>query len=348
MGIFDKVKEIASNSINTGKETGNEETIKSKISEGILLAVNKVSEEREHYYNKNNVPSIDSIDNIISDYSNKNALISGGASIIPGPLGMAAAIPEIIAVINNQLKMIYDIAKANGQKEINKELLITVLLSAMGNASGNLLIVHGQKIMAKRVGARVLQTLIKLLGGKITQQIAKSMAAKWIPIAGAIAMAAWSKYTTNKIGQKAKEVFSKEIVFENSEINESNIIDIVDEKINFKSIQKTKVQILINLIKIDNNIDSSEIKFIEDFMDKIELDIDDKMDLIQQLNNQNKISVDYNILKNNNEEILYLLIDLVTLAKIDNEFHITEKLFIKEIAKILEFNQEELQLLMES
>ena len=37
MGIFDKVKEIASNSINTGKETGNEETIKSKISEGILF-----------------------------------------------------------------------------------------------------------------------------------------------------------------------------------------------------------------------------------------------------------------------------------------------------------------------
>ena len=348
MGIFDKVKEMASNSINTGKETANEETIKSKISEGILSAVNKVSEERENYYKKNNVPSIDSIDNIISDYGNKNALISGGASIIPGPLGMAAAIPEIIAVINNQLKMIYDIAKANGQKEINKELLITVLLSAMGNASGNLLIVHGQKIMAKRVGARVLQTLIKLLGGKITQQIAKSMAAKWIPIAGAIAMAAWSKYTTNKIGQKAKEVFSKEIVFENSEINESNIIDIVDEKINLKSIQKTKVQILINLIKIDNNIDSSEIKFIEDFMDKIELDIDDKMDLIQQLNSQNKISADYNILKNNNEEILYLLIDLVALAKIDNEFHITEKLFIKEIAKILEFNQEELQLLMES
>ena len=348
MGTFDKIKEMASSTVNKGKETLNEETIKSKISEGILSAVNKVSEERENYYKKNNVPSIDSIDNIISDYSNKNALISGGASIIPGPLGMAAAIPEIIAVINNQLKMIYDIAKANGQKEINKELLITVLLSAMGNASGNLLIVHGQKIMAKRVGARVLQTLIKLLGGKITQQIAKSMAAKWIPIAGAIAMAAWSKYTTNKIGQKAKEVFSKEIVFENSEINESNIIDIVDEKINLKSIQKTKVQILINLIKIDNNIDSSEIKFIEDFMDKIELDIDDKMDLIQQLNSQNKISADYNILKNNNEEILYLLIDLVALAKIDNEFHITEKLFIKEIAKILEFNQEELQLLMES
>ena len=40
----------------------------------------------------------------------------------------------------------------------------------------------------------------------------------------------------------------------------------------------------------------------------------------------------FGVSKNNNEEILYLLIDLVALAKIDNEFHITEKLFIKENA----------------
>lgn len=324
------------------------ENIEKKISEGIENAVGMVINEREKHYANNSAPTKDMIQKMVSNYSNANAAISGGTGLIPGPLGMAASVPEIILIIRNQLTMVYDIAKANGHNEITKELMLGVFINAMGNATGNLLIVHGQRIVVKRVGAQALQKIIVILGGKITQQVAKSMAAKWIPIAGAIAMAAWSKYTTNKIGQKAKEVFSKEIVFENSEINESNIIDIVDEKINLKSIQKTKVQILINLIKIDNNIDSSEIKFIEDFMDKIELDIDDKMDLIQQLNSQNKISADYNILKNNNEEILYLLIDLVALAKIDNEFHITEKLFIKEIAKILEFNQEELQLLMES
>ena len=324
------------------------ENIQNQITEGIEKAVGMVINEREKHYANNSAPTKDMIQKMVSNYSNANAAISGGTGLIPGPLGMAATVPEIILIIRNQLTMVYDIAKANGHNEITKELMLEVLIRAMGNVSGNLLIVHGQRIVVKRVGAQALQKIIVILGGKITQQAAKSMAAKWIPIAGAIAMAAWSKYTTNKIGQTAKEVFSKEIVFENSEINESNIIDIVDEKINLKSIQKTKVQILINLIKIDNNIDSSEIKFIEDFMDKIELDIDDKMDLIQQLNSQNKISADYNILKNNNEEILYLLIDLVALAKIDNEFHITEKLFIKEIAKILEFNQEELQLLMES
>ncbi len=67
--------------------------------------------------------------------------------------------------------------------------MLEVLIRAMGNVSGNLLIVHGQRIVVKRVGAQALQKIIVILGGKITQQAAKSMAAKWIPFAGAAAMA---------------------------------------------------------------------------------------------------------------------------------------------------------------
>lgn len=349
MGIFDKVKEFASSTVDKSKETLGEEAIKNKISEGINFAIEKVSKERENYYKTHNVPDLTSIDKIISDYSNKNALISGGASLIPGPWGMAAAIPEIIAVISNQLTMIYDIAKAHGQKEIDKELLLTVFLSAMGNATGNLLIIHGQKIMMKRVGQRAIQTIIRILGGKITQQLAKSMAAKWIPIAGAVAMAAWSRYTTNKIGEKAIEIFSKEIIFEKDVIEEIDIVNPNNNSnLNIQNINKAKIGIMINLMKIDNNIDANELKFIEDFMEKVDLSIDDKMELIQELTTKNKISVNYSVLKDNSEEVLYLLLDLISLAKMDGEFHITEKLFIKEIAKVLNFNPDELNSLIES
>jgi len=348
MEIFDKVKELASNAVDKSKETLNQEAINNKISEGINFAIEKVSKERENYYKNHNVPSLESIDKIISEYSNKNALISGGSSLIPGPWGMAAAIPEIIAVISNQLTMIYDIAKVHGQKEIDKELLLTVFLSAMGNATGNLLIIHGQKIMMKRVGQRAIQTIIRILGGKITQQLAKSMAAKWIPIAGAVAMAAWSRYMTNKIGEKSIEIFSKEIIFEKDVVEEVNIANFDEKDLNIQNINKTKIGIMINLMKIDNNIDTNELKFIEDFMEKIDLSTDDKMKLIQELTTKNKISIDYNILKDNREEVLYLILDLISLAKIDGEFHVTEKLFIKEVAKTLNFNQDELVLLIES
>jgi tellurite resistance protein len=161
-------------------------------------------------------------------------------------------------------------------------------------------------------------------------------------------MAAWSRYTTNKIGEKSIEIFSKEIIFEKDVIEEVNITNFEEKDFNIQNINKTKIGIMINLMKIDNNIDTNELKFIEDFMEKIDLTIDAKMELIQELTSKSKISVDYNILKDNSEEVLYLLLDLISLAKIDGEFHITEKLFIKEVAKTLNFNQDELVSLIES
>ena len=329
------------------------ENIEKKITEGIEKAVGMVIDEREKYYTNNSAPTKDMIQKMVSNYSNTNAVISGGTGLIPGPLGMAATVPEIILIIRNQLTMVYDIAKANGHNEITKELMLEVLIRAMGNVSGNLLIVHGQRIVVKRVGAQALQKIIVILGGKITQQTAKSMAAKWIPIAGAAAMAAWSKYSTNKIGTKAVEIFSKEVVLEDNEIQDLDLQIISTETVGESNIDnsvidKLKIRTFINLIKVDGKIDDREIELLENLMDKFELDSNDKIELISEINSKNKINIDYSILKGNSQEILYLLIDLVAIAKADGEVHITEKLFIKEVAKSLDFDLNDLNLLFES
>lgn len=195
-----------------------------------------------------------------------------------------------------------------------------------------------------------MQKIIAILGGKITQQAAKSMAAKWIPLAGAAAMAAWSKYSTNKIGTKAVEIFSKEIVMEDNEIKEIDLpfSTVVETNCDEFAMEKLKIRIIINLIKIDGKIDDREIELLEELMDKFQLESNDKLELISEINSRNKISIDYNLLKGNSEEILYLLIDLVAIAKADGEVHITEKLFIKEVAKSLDFDQSDLNLLFES
>jgi uncharacterized tellurite resistance protein B-like protein len=326
------------------------ENIEKKITEGIEKAVGMVIDERETHYTNNPAPTKEVIEKMITNYSNTNAVISGGTGLIPGPLGMAASVPEIILIIRNQLTMVYDIAKANGHTEITRELMLGVFISAMGNATGNLLIIQGQRIVVKRVGMQAMQKIIAILGGKITQQAAKSMAAKWIPLAGAAAMAAWSKYSTNKIGTKAVEIFSKEIVMEDNEIKEIDLpfSTVVETKYDEFAIEKLKIRIIINLIKIDGKIDDREIELLEELMDKFQLESNDKLELISEINSKNKISIDYNLLKENSEEILYLLIDLVAIAKADGEVHITEKLFIKEVAKSLDFDQNDLNLLFES
>lgn len=119
------------------------ENIEKKITEGIEKAVGMVIDEREKHYASNPSPTKEVIEKMITNYSNTNAVISGGTGLIPGPLGMAASVPEIILVIRNQLTMVYDIAKANGHKQITRELMLGVFISAMGNATGNLLIIQG-------------------------------------------------------------------------------------------------------------------------------------------------------------------------------------------------------------
>ena len=85
-----------------------------------------VMSDRSKYYKNNpdKVPDPTSVPSIISYYGNGNAIVSGGISLIPGPWGMAAAVPEVVLVIRNQLAMIYDIGMAYGKGHVlNKELI---------------------------------------------------------------------------------------------------------------------------------------------------------------------------------------------------------------------------------
>ncbi len=177
-------------------------------------AFDYVIENRSDYYRKNpsNLPQLNSVSGLISSYTRNNAAISGGASLIPGPWGMAAVIPELTLVIRNQIQMVYDIGVANGkQAQLTKELLIGIFLTAMGSSAGSLLTIHGGKILVRRASLQVIQKIIAMLGGRVTQQVIKSSVSKWLPVVGAGAMAAWTGYMTKNIGEKANELFKLEI-----------------------------------------------------------------------------------------------------------------------------------------
>lgn len=180
----------------------------------INSAFDYVIENRSDYYRKNpsNLPQLNSVSGLISSYTRNNAAISGGASLIPGPWGMAAVIPELTLVIRNQIQMVYDIGVANGkQAQLTKELLIGIFLTAMGSSAGSLLTIHGGKILVRRASLQVIQKIIAMLGGRVTQQVIKSTVSKWLPFVGAAAMATWTGYMTKNIGEKANELFKLEI-----------------------------------------------------------------------------------------------------------------------------------------
>lgn len=112
------------------------------------------------------------------------------------------------------------------------------------------------------------------------------------------------------------------------------------------NIVKTKIQILINLMKIDGKIEDSEMAYLQDFIENAPLSNQDQMQLIEQLSSKEKTTVDYSVFKENFDESLTLVVDMIALANIDGNFHVTERMFIKNVAKTIGFDESDLNELL--
>lgn len=331
-----------------------ENTLQRKLSEQMIGIFDLVITDRSNHFTKHpdKIPDKNSGPFIINSYSVANAAISGGASLVPGPWGMIAVVPEIAAVIRNQLAMIYDIGMAYGKINVlTKELLAGVLLTAMGSGAGSLLVMQGSKVLVRRATLRTFQKIITMLAGRVTQQAIKSTISKFLPIVGSAAMAVWSNYITRQVGKKAVEIFEKEIVVTADIVedipleNEPTLIPNIP--INRASTLHTspdmpKVQTLINLIKVDGTIKAEERDYIYTIIGNAELTTSEKVDLMETIDKSGRSDVDYTAIANCPDDAIGLMVAMTTLAKRDGTFHITEKLYIKQIGKLLGFSENDI------
>lgn len=222
-----------------------------------------------------------------------------------------------------------------------------VFISGMGSGAGGLIVAHGSKYLVKRASLQVFQKMIALLGGKITQQALKSAVSKWLPGVGAVAMAAWSNYLTRQIGKKAHEIFSSDVQFADSLDDIELIAPIVAEsngpESNLKSNEYFKIKILTNLMGIDGKIEDSELEFISAMIEGAQISSQDKIDLTSNISNVNRAVEGIEAIAKSPDDSISLLSDLTALAKVDGKFHITEKLYIKQIGKLLNFSESDIE-----
>jgi uncharacterized tellurite resistance protein B-like protein len=337
---------------NESKEIAN--TLQNKLAEELMGVFEFVISDRSGHYAKHpdKIPDKKSVPSIINKYSLTNAAVSGGASLVPGPWGMVAVIPEIAVVIRNQLAMIYDVGMAyEKNKFLNKELLAGILITAMGASTGSLLVMHGSKVLVKRVALRQFQKIITILAGKITQQVLKSAIGKWLPVVGATALAVWSNYMTRRVGKKAIEIFEKEIVLSEEVIDEMPL-ETETASVQTAPISRVatlcispdmpKVQTLVNLMKVDGTIKAEEQEYVQTIIDNADLTENERTVLTLAIDNNEKFPVDYSAFASSPDDAIGLLVDIVTLAKRDSTFHITEKMFVKQVGKLLGFSEDDI------
>lgn len=185
-----------------------------KVSEYLEGAFESVQLTRRQHFAENpgKRPSRGDVDGIITSYANQNALVAGAANLVPGPWGALTILPEITLVIRNQIQMIYDLGVAHGKEaHLTSHTLLAIFSTTMGGGAISLAAVQGGKLLVKRASLRVIQQIIKWLGGKIAQRVLRGLIARWVPVIGAAAMAVWARQSTKKMGQDASALLAKEI-----------------------------------------------------------------------------------------------------------------------------------------
>ena len=313
------------------------DTLSEKLQDAIKFVIADRSKDYDDPEGKKLKP--EDVGLIIDKCIATNAAASFGANLIPGPFGIAVSIPEIVFVMRNNVAMIYDIGIAHGKRaQLNEQLLIKVLVSSLGSASGRLIIASGSKYVIKRVSLHYMQSVIRILGGKVLQQTLKSTISKFLPGIGSVAMALWAAQTTYSIGKYTDDVFGKTIeesdidekVEEQDTPEEAGEETHVDEEIITAS--EGKLQILAWLIIADGVVDEREKEKMEDFLSNAPVSDGAK----ERLRKETAIPADVEErVKNLNmdkDSCMALLRDMVAVSLCDDNLADSEVAFIYRVA----------------
>ncbi len=140
-------------------------------------------------------------------------LLSTGAGMPIGPIGMATIIPELIGLIKIQVNLIHRIAKYYNQ---DARVSATVVLFILGNALG-VVLKHavaekiGAQIAARAVGAEGVKRLTQKIGERIGAELLQRAAGRWMPFILAPLFGYFSLSMTRRVGREAERMLSQVI-----------------------------------------------------------------------------------------------------------------------------------------
>jgi hypothetical protein len=140
----------------------------------------------------------------------KAATISGSLALPPGPLGLLTV---LYAVWRVQAQLVSDIAAVHGQTGfLSQESMAWCLFRhAAAQAVRDVVTRVAERVVVNGITLRALETILTKVGVRTTQRVLEKGAARFIPVVGALGVAAYAYYDTGQVGQAAIDLFGKEI-----------------------------------------------------------------------------------------------------------------------------------------
>lgn len=303
-------------------------TLSDQINTGLFDVMEKSFTERFTNTSNSGYTQAD-VQKIINGYARKNTLLATATSLVPGPLGILGAVPELLLNFKNQMGMIYDLGCAYNKEEfINKDLLLDIPIAALGGNT-NLMALQNQSKDLLDSPKQVLLGKAQELGKGIIQRNLKKSVVQFIPVGGAVLMGIWAKMSTNKIAKISNNFLDHTQVYAEAFTKEATP-DILS------AIQIEKIKGLANLIEVNEEINEDQIAFIGPIIENAAIPQGQKNHLLEEsLKVGSNFQLDFQLLKEY-EEADNLLMEMVVMAKRSGYVDELEKQYIFQVAKDLQ------------
>jgi hypothetical protein len=144
----------------------------------------------------------------------KAALLSGSLALPPGPLGMMTILPDIYLIWKIQRQMIADIFALHGRSaELTRTHMLYCLFRHMASqVLRDVAVRTGQRVVVEQLGSGALRQVLGKLGSSVTQRLTGTAASRWVPVAGAAAVAAYAYWDTLQVAKTAHKLLESTTV----------------------------------------------------------------------------------------------------------------------------------------
>lgn len=314
----------------------------------------------------------------INSHTTKVTTISAVAGI-PGGFAMAGTIPADMTqyywhvfVLAQKLAYLYgfpDLRDENGNLTDTASDMLTLFVGVMMGASAANQAIKGlakefakqvvkrlpQKALTKTMYYPIIKQIAKWIGVKLTKDTFAKGLGKVIPILGGIISGGLTLATFRPSAKRLQHKLQEEmfVINENYQENHNNEEQYSTyEDISNESIKKEEqitnkemlsLMILINAAKIDHNFTEKKRSFVDNEIENSSLSEEEQLLLASSYNTEQLFQVDINLLKDDDSYSISLLKKIIYLYQLDGKISLAEKIYLKKIARELEYTSEDLK-----
>lgn len=189
-----------------------EAEVVSKVAAKILSVLGEVPTSSER---KSRNPA-EAARKIASTAAVSAATAAGSLALPPGPLGWLTVLPEMVLVWKIQAQMVADIGALYGKRRVltQEQMIYCLFKHTASQAVRDLVVRVGERVIVRHASVRAINTVAQRIGLKVTQRALAKSASRWLPVVGAVGVAAYAYYDTANVAKSAVGMFEGEIEVE--------------------------------------------------------------------------------------------------------------------------------------